>query len=264
MTDPSPDDPPDVPPVPGAERFTYGDDPDQHADLHVPTGRSKGVVVVIHGGFWRAQYDASLGVPLAEDLARHGWTAWNLEYRRVGGGGGWPETFDDVAAGIDRLADVPEVATGVVLTLGHSAGGHLAAWAASRGRHARWRPARVAVTGVVSQAGVLDLGAAYDENLGAGAVEQLLGRPPGPSSDEVDPVRQVPLEVPVVCVHGRSDTIVPLSQSRRYVAAAEATGARARLVEVEGDHFTVIDPASAAWERTVRLLDDLAGTPVAP
>ena len=87
------------------EKLPYGDHPAQHGTFHRPSGRSRGVVVVIHGGFWKAAYDATLGEPLARDLAARGWTAWNLEYRRVGDGGGWPSTFDDVAAGIEAGAD---------------------------------------------------------------------------------------------------------------------------------------------------------------
>jgi acetyl esterase/lipase len=216
-------------------------------------------VVVVHGGFWRARYDASLGTPLADDLAARGWTAWNLEYRRVGegagGGGGWPTTCDDVAAGIDRLADLPELdLSGPVVTLGHSAGGHLATWAASRGRHERWRTARVGVTAVVSQAGVLDLRRAHDAGLGSGAVADFLGGPPGPSLDAADPRQQVPLDVPVLCVHGRQDDVVPLVQSESYVEAARAAGARAELLVVDGDHFTVVDPGSDAWEQTAAAL----------
>jgi acetyl esterase/lipase len=195
---------------------------------------------------------------LAADLAARGWAAWNLEYRRVGSGGGVPETLDDVAAGIDALADVDGLDTSTVITLGHSAGGHLATWAASRGRFEQW-PVRVPVTGVVAQAGVLDLRAAYGLDLGGGAVEKFLGHPPGPEDDPVDPIRQVPLDVPVWCVHGRDDDVVPLAQSRDYVAAATAAGGWADLVEVEGDHFVVIDTSSPAWERTVGILEDLAG-----
>ncbi|MCW2752522.1 MAG: alpha/beta hydrolase, partial [Aeromicrobium sp.] len=114
------------------EKIRYGDDPSQFGELSRATGRSKGVVVVIHGGFWRAQYDLSLGRPLAASLIAHGWDAYNLEYRRVGNGGGWPETFDDVAAGIDALAKVDGLDTTTVISLGHSAGGHLAVWAAGR------------------------------------------------------------------------------------------------------------------------------------
>ena len=87
-------------------RIGYGEDPSQFGELTLPAGRPRGVVVVLHGGFWKAEYDLDLGRPLAAALAAAGWAAWNLEYRRVGGGGGAPATFDDVAAGIDRLASL--------------------------------------------------------------------------------------------------------------------------------------------------------------
>ena len=233
----------------------YGDDPSQFGELTVPEGTPRGVVVVIHGGFWRAAYDLDLGRPLAAGLAGHGWAAWNIEYRRVGNGGGAPQTLDDVAAAIDTLAD-QGLPLDRVITVGHSAGGHLATWSASRGRHRRW-PARVGVTGVVSQAGVVDLRTAYDERLGSGAVEAFLGHPPGPDDDPADPARNLPLDVPVHCVHGVDDDVVPVSQSRSYVAAARAAGATAELTEVPGDHFVVIDPAGDAWAQTLVILDGL-------
>ena len=244
----------------GVERVDYGSDPSQWVELTRPTDESRGVVVVIHGGFWKAEYDASLGQPLAADLAARGWTACNIEYRRVGsglgGGGGVPETLDDVAAAIDALADVPDLDLSIVVTLGHSAGGHLATWAAARGRFDRW-PEGVAVTGVISQAGVLDLTAGSEAGLGGGAVEAFVGAAPGPAYDEVDPARQLPLDVPVWCVHGSDDLVVPLSQSSSYVDRAVAAGATAELVEVDGDHFVVIDSGSEAWTRTVAILDGL-------
>ena len=239
------------------QTVVYGDDESQFAELYRPSGESRGVVVVIHGGFWKARYDVALGRPLATSLAGEGWTAWNLEYRRVSNGGGVPATLDDVAAGIDALADVEGLDTSSVITLGHSAGGHLATWAASRGRFGRWQPERVPVTGVVSQAGVLDLRAAHALGLGGGAVEGFLGHPPGPGDDPVDPLRQVPLDVPVRCVHGRDDTVVPLSLSEAYVEAATAAGGDAELIEVDGDHFVVIDPTAPAWSRTLELLASL-------
>ena len=240
------------------ERIRYGDDASQWADLYRPDGASRGVVVVVHGGFWRARYDLDYGRPLAVDLAAHGFAAWNIEYRRVGNGGGWPTTCDDVAAGIDRLADVPGLdLSGPVVTLGHSAGGHLATWAASRGRSDRWWPVRVPVTAVVSQAGVLDLRRAHAERQGDGAVQGFLGEPPGPDHAAADPQQQLPLDVPVFCVHGRGDDVVPLHFSEAYVAAARAAGAPAQLHVVDGDHFTVIDTASPAWAWTVEQLVSL-------
>src|SRR5690349_23731746 len=105
----------------------YGAGPAQFGELWRPDGPAAGTVVVLHGGFWRARYDLSLGRPLAADLAGRGYVVWNLEYRRVGRGGGWPATLADVAAGIDRLADL-DVDVSAVVTVGHSAGGHLAVW----------------------------------------------------------------------------------------------------------------------------------------
>jgi acetyl esterase/lipase len=245
------------------ERIAYGEGPEQWGDLFLPD-EPRGLVVVLHGGFWRARYRASLGEPLARDLAARGWAAYNLEYRRVGqGGGGAPGdsgTLDDVAAGIDALAEVPELsvleASGAV-TLGHSAGGQLAAWAAARGRYRRWSPVRVPVRAVVTQAGVLDLTRAYDEHLGDGAVRAFMGGPPGPDYDVADPQRQVPLHVPVRCVHGTADDVVPLHHSSDYVSAASAAGADATVVEVDGDHFAVNDVRTEAWTRIVEVLDSL-------
>ncbi len=248
-----------VPSAAGPTRSTYGSDASQFGELHRPQGTPRGVVVVIHGGFWKAQYDLSLGTPLAVSLAAQGWLAWNLEYRRVGNGGGTPATFDDVASGIDHLDTLDlgvELGAVPVVTLGHSAGGHLAAWAANRLRFPQW-PGGVAVTHVISQAGVLDLRASARAHLGADAAQALLGHEPTEQDVAYDPAQQVPSEVPTWCVHGRQDAIVPLSQSTDYVAAATARGARAELVEVDGDHFVLIDPQSPAWARTLEILDQL-------
>ncbi|MDT0215245.1 alpha/beta hydrolase [Rothia sp. ARF10] len=240
-------------------RIAYGDDASQFGELTRPAGTSRGVVVVIHGGFWKAEYDLELGRPLARSLAERGWTAWNIEYRRVGIGGGAPATFDDVHAAIERLGGVEGVDTSTVLTLGHSAGGHLAVWAAGRQRYAGWQDARVRVTGALSQAGVLDLVAADRDDLGSGAVPALLGHAPSAEDVAFDPRQQLPLDVPVRCVHGKADDIVPPSQSSDYVEAATAAGADAAVELVDGDHFVVIDVESSAWTRQLELLDGLSG-----
>ena len=237
------------------ERITYGDDPSQWVDLHVPDGPSRGLVVVIHGGFWKAEYGAEYGAPLAADLVGRGWTAANVEYRRVGNGGGFPATLDDVHAAIGAVAADAEAP---VVTLGHSAGGHLATWAAARGRVDRWSGG-VALTHVVSQAGVLDLRAAVEEHLGTDAALAFLGDPDETTYERADPLTQVPLDVPVWAVHARDDDTVPFAQATTYVDAATAAGAEATLVEVPGGHFGVIDTGSEAWAACVEVLEGIAG-----
>ena len=235
----------------GVEVITYGDDPSQFVELYRPVARSRGVVVVIHGGFWKAAYDYTLGQPLARSLADQGWTAWNIEYRRVGNGGGTPQTFDDVAAAIDALAEVDDLDLSTVVTLGHSAGGHLAVWAAGR------EDPKVAITHAISQAGVLNLVMSERMGLGGGSAAALLGHVPGPDDAQWDPQQQIPLDVPVWCVHGVDDVIVPLGQSEGYVVDAQAAGAQAEIVRVQGDHFVVIDPSSEAWTAQLEILDGI-------
>jgi acetyl esterase/lipase len=236
------------------ERITYGGDPSQWADLHTPSGESRGLVVVIHGGFWKAQYGADYGAPLAEDLVGRGWTAANLEYRRVGNGGGFPQTLDDIHAAIGAVA---ADATGPVVTLGHSAGGHLATWAAARGRFDRWSGGP-ALTHVISQAGVVDLRSAVADHLGSDAALAFLGDAGESAYAQADPLTQVPLDVPMWAVHASDDDVVPIGQSEAYVDAATAAGAEATLVEVAGGHFGVIDPTSEAWAACVKVLDSIA------
>ena len=226
--------------------YNYGDDASQYAELYIPEGEVKGVAVIIHGGFWAAAYGLELGRPLATDLLKHGWASWNIEYRRIGNGGGTPETFDDVTAALDELAK-RDVNLSKVVLIGHSAGGHLAAWAADH----------PIVTGVIAQAGVLDLEAAAEQNLGGGAVSGLLGHDYGTDDAQWDPIKQVPLKVPVWCLHAKADALVPYEQSESYVAAATAAGATAELVTVPGDHFTLIDPSTPAWNAVVTILEGL-------
>ncbi len=230
------------------QRYHYGPDPSQWAELHLPIRQERrGVVVVIHGGYWRSRYTAELGDPLARDLAAHGMAAWNLEYRRMGNGGGWPETFLDVAAGIDALAAADHgLDLSRVVVLGHSAGGALGTWAAGRAAFpatAVGAGPAVAVSGVVSQSGLLNLAEARRLGLSNNAVARLMG----PDVSEADPMAAIPLPVAVYAVHAVDDDDVPFSQSRSYVAAAVAAGGRAELVEVPGDHFGLIDVASSSY-----------------
>ncbi len=242
----------------------YGPDPSQFAELTLPASADGPVpvAVVIHGGFWRSAYGLELGRPLAVTLAGRGWAALNLEYRRVGNGGGYPATLTDVAAGIDLLADAGQSAARAqdleldlakVVTIGHSAGGHLAAWAATRAGQDPQSPGAnpaVKVTAVVSQAGVLDLRACARDGLGARAAHAFLGGGPAQVPERysrASPIERLPFGVPTLCVHAPDDANVPISQSEAFVAAARASGDDAELVRSHGDHFAVIDADDPSW-----------------
>jgi acetyl esterase/lipase len=239
----------------------YGEADEQVGELWpARPGGPHPVVVLLHGGFWRRRYRLDLMHALAADLQRRGVAVWNLEYRRVGSpGGGWPGTFEDVAAGFDALRDLAgryRLDLERVTAVGHSAGGHLALWLAARGRLRRGPGARAALLPAlaVALAGICDLHEAARRHLSNDAVVELLGGGPDERPEAyrlASPATLLPLGVPQVLVHGTADATVPFEISQRYAAAARAAGDACELVALDGvDHLAPIDPATAAW-RTV-------------
>lgn len=245
----------------------YGRDPDHVADLRLPAAPETGhaaaapLVIFLHGGFWRAAYDRAHTGPLATALAADGFAVCAPEYRRTGQtGGGWPGTFDDVAAAADALpglaakAAAGRVDPGRPLLAGHSAGGHLALWAASRHRlpaGAPWAVSASRFRGVVALAAVSDLISGHRQGLGNGAVAALLGGGPDAQPyryDLANPVGLLPTGTRIRLVHGRADEIVPCDMSLDYAARARAAGDDATCTALPGvKHFAVIDPLSTAW-----------------
>jgi acetyl esterase/lipase len=237
-------------------RHPYGAHPHQTCDLHRPAGRGPHpVAVVLHGGYWQSPYTKLIMRPLCVDLARRGYAAWNVEYRRLGrDGGGWPMTFDDVAAAVDLLAGVDGLDLDRVTLLGHSAGGQLALWAAGRPELPAGAPG--AAPGVTGER-VLALAAVCDVARAGRVAEALLGGTPSqvPSRwAQADPMRRIPLDVPVALVHGIADETVAVARSREYAAAAAAAGAAVTLIETPGGHRDPIDPTSVAWKAAAEWL----------
>ncbi len=228
----------------------YGDHPDHVADVRRSPGPSRGLVVFFHGGFWRHAYDRSHVGPLATALAADGFTVATPEYRRTGAsGGGWPGTFDDVAKAVRQVPLLVADAVGPqprVILAGHSAGGHLALWAAA-GMATDGLP----FAGVVGLAPVADLREAYRLDLDRGAVAALLGGGPDEYPDRygfADPTALVPLRVRQVLCHGSRDVQVPMEISTRYATAARNAGDDVVLNQwTDVDHFDLIDPQSLVW-----------------
>ncbi|HEY7147555.1 MAG TPA: alpha/beta hydrolase [Streptosporangiaceae bacterium] len=300
-------------PAPPPDRvLRYGNGQENVADLRFPMDDRFGesgvpLVIFLHGGFWRAAYDRTHTGPLAVALAAEGFAVCTPEFRRIGQPeGGWPGTFDDVAAAAGALPGLaaaelarsrgpglpggrsgpagtgPASGTGPgpgpgsvagewpacgegsagegvpgvsrVIFAGHSAGGHLALWLASRHRlpaGSRWHVSSAGCDQVVALAAVTDLVAAYQLRLGNGAVAELLGGGPGRHADryaQADPAVLLPSGVRSVLVHGRDDDVVPSALSTQYAARARAAGDEVTCRELAGTgHFEVIDPLSRAW-----------------
>jgi acetyl esterase/lipase len=232
----------------------YGSDPEQVADLLLPTGHGDHpVAVLLHGGFWRARFTKSTMAALAADLPARGWASWNVEYRRAGNGGGVLETLDDVRTAIAALAQTrAPLDLNRVVIIGHSAGGQLALCVAGE----------PFVRAVVSLAGVCDLSSAYAQRLGESATLEFMGGSPAERPDAysvADPLARIPAGVPVLLVHGDADQRVPIEQSRRYAAQARAVGdSQCELMEfAQVDHFALIDPRTNAWAAVASRLETL-------
>ncbi|MHA7132132.1 alpha/beta hydrolase family protein [Oerskovia turbata] len=279
--------------------FSYGPRPAQVADLILPAALADqveerrtpsdvvaeealavDVVVIVHGGGWHASYDRFSETAVARDLTDDGVVVWNLDYRGVGAAdpaddGGWPGTFEDVAAGLDLLPEAlgtVGLAPGRVAVVGHSAGGHLALWLAARHTLPDGAPGANPVVRpdlVVTQAGVNDLLAMTARPGSTGPVEALMGGGPAEVTDGrydlANPTALLPLGVPTLVTTGDLDAVVPPSVATDYAAAAKTAGDDVTLAVIPGeDHLSPQNPRSGAWEAVRDWLAERGITPGAP
>lgn len=217
--------------------IAYGAAPEQVGDLLLPAGPGPYPVVVLwHGGAFAAEHGRGMLGPAAADLTARGFATWNLTYRRLGSGGGWPATFDDARAGLAHLAalDAP-LDLGDVTLLGFSAGFPLACHAAKHAGAQR----------LVSLAGVAELAAAARRGGPEHGTWRLLGDPDAEPAAYAgaDPTALLPLALPVLVVHGDQDALVPLAASERWAAAAGAE----LHVEPGAGHFDLHHPGAPGW-----------------
>ena len=266
------------------ERIAYGASPLQYGELRVPAGRGPHpLVILVHGGCFKAAYAKSdYMAPIADALKDEGIASWNVEYRRLGdAGGGWPGTYRDVSQAVDfvrSLAAEHHLDLSRVVVVGHSAGGHLAMWAAGRSRVPRESAVYAAnplrVRGAVDLAGPLDMSAhitEYQALCRDSVITSLLGGSPAARPDryaQASPIKLLPYGVPQVLVLGTYEDFVPMSLMRAYAEAARRAGDSVRVVLVpNAGHFEIASPRSFAWppvNRAIRALLDGRLPPVEP
>jgi len=217
-------------------RHSYGPEPDQYLDVWTPPGRVCGTLVLIHGGYWRAQFSADLMRPLVPDFLAAGWRVVNVEYRR--GADGWPATTEDIHSALTaaRALDM----CGRLALVGHSVGGQLALLVAAAGEK------------VVALAPVTDLARSYHERLGEDAVQEYLGCSPKAAPDlyhDASPITQVPPAGDVLLIHGQNDERVPIAHTKAYLDAVKATGGDVAFWELPlMPHRRLIAPEEAYWQ----------------
>lgn len=251
-----------LPAAPADHRIAYGAGALQFGDLRLPTGDgAHPVAIVIHGGCWLSAFaDLQLMTPLADALTRVGIATWNVEFRSVDSpGGGWPNTLLDVGSAVDytrELAAKYRLDLQRVVIVGHSAGGHLAQWAAARTRlqenNPLFRENPLLVRGAVGLAGINDLQRYLQESAGCGkSIPRLLGGTPNEVPEryrDASPAEMLPLGIKQMLIVGAEDTIVPAQHNRAYVEAAQKSGDDVQLIVLDSAaHFDVIAPSSPAW-----------------
>ncbi|MEU9319150.1 alpha/beta hydrolase [Streptomyces sp. NPDC048295] len=269
------------PPVAPDTSAAYGSHPDQLIDFYAPRDGRTGapVVVVLHGGVWRAPYDRRHVSPFADFLARRGFAVASVEYRRGGippqrgadwVAGRWPETFDDVAAAMDALPallarELPQADARRIVLAGHSAGGQLALWAAARHvlpEGSPWRlPTPPQLRGVVALAPLADFTTAVALDVCSGGVAQFLGRAEDfeERAAHADPAVLLPTGIATTVVQGTTDSDVPQAVAEAFVDAAARAGETVGLTLLpEVGHFPLIDPAADACAVVAEELAQLA------
>jgi acetyl esterase/lipase len=251
-------------PAAADETVRYGPEAAQVVDVYRPsTPGPHPAVILVHGGCWKRQVGRETLSNVARALTARGVAVWNVEYRRVDEpGGGYPGTYQDVAAAVDRLrAEAPRLSVDLSRTIavGHSSGAHLALWAASRHRLPAASLLRTAeplpIPTVVSLGGVGDLKGLADLVPWACGPDPKLSQVVGEKTDarpdpfaDTSPRQLLPTGVRTVFLQGEYDDILPPFVAYFWRRAAERAGDPVAVRTLVGaGHFDVVAPHTPTW-----------------
>ncbi len=248
-------------------RISYGSDSLQYADLRLPDGDGPHpVIVLLHGGCWQGLHRPRHVERLAVALTDAGWATWNLSHRQApDAGGGWTGTFEDVSLGIDRLRKVAkkyELDLDAVVTMGHSAGGHLAIWAGARSRVPTESEIHfedpLPLAGTISLGGIPDLVAHYNQEVnpcGKGVTDLMGGKPSAfpERYAHASPAELLPTGTRQLILHGVDDCVFPITLLEAYARQANEAGDDVQMAVISNaSHFEMIAPWSEAWQERVK------------
>jgi acetyl esterase/lipase len=256
----------------GAQTLHYDSEPLQFGKLRLPNSPSLApVVIVVHGGCWADHLpgnhpppDYSLMEPLSVALTRGGVATWNIEYRRAGGhGGGWPNTYLDLAKAVDylrKIADKDKLDLSRVFVVGHSSGGQLALWLGARSKLPRTSPLYttdpLAIREIIDIDGPPNLTAAQpleSDYCPIPAVTQFMeGTPADRPARYHDGSAEsfLPLNIPQIIISGGLLQHVG-TLADDYKTAARSKGDSVTMISVDGGHFDLVDPTSKPGQAVV-------------
>lgn len=263
-----------LPSQPADLRINYGPDSSQYGELRVPVGPGPHpLAILIYGGCFKAAYATTRDLaPMGDALKASGIATWNIEYRRLGQpGGGWPETYLDVGRAVDYIRTIGsqhQLDLNRVILVGHSAGGHLAIWAAGRARvpttSAIYTANPLKIRGVIDLAGPIDLTANIQQYEGLcrdTVITTLLGGTPERVPErysQASASKLVPLGVPQVVIIGDREDFLPRPIADAYVRAASRAGDQVRLIVIpQAGHFEIASPRASAWPQVSSAIKSL-------
>lgn len=251
-------------------RIAYGDGDLQFSELWLPDGEGPHpTVLMIHGGCWQTDIaERDIMNWIAEDLRQRGIAVWNIEYRGVDReGGGYPGTYEDVIAAANSMTRNSErfgLDIERLVSIGHSAGGHLVLWLAAQQAAFTGQPLTtewiLPFRAVISQGGLPDLKAGMQREghpCGTEAPRLMAGDDLSLTS----PAHMVPNTNLQILVNADRDRIAPPEYAQTYAERMAAHDhARVELVTIPGEgHVELVTPGTASWERQVELIEEALG-----